>query len=79
MARETRVIEREHMFDLHVPFFNPLWRRVVVVAICLGWALVELAFGSVGFAVIFGAAGLYTAHQFFIRWTQTAENEDRNA
>lgn len=54
------------LLDVQLPFFLPLWRRVLVVAMCLGWALLELATGSPGWAVLFGGLGLYCAHQFFI-------------
>ncbi|CAN5754528.1 hypothetical protein BH23PSE1_BH23PSE1_00060 [soil metagenome] len=54
------------LFDLNVAFFKPLWRRVAVVAVCLGWALFELATGSVFWGVIFGGVGLFAAWQFFV-------------
>lgn len=43
------------------PFFAPLWRRIVIVGLCLGWALVEVLSGSPGWALMFGAAGVYAA------------------
>lgn len=52
--------------DVQHPFFRPLWRRVAVVAVCLGWAGVELASGEVFWAILFGAAGGYCAYQFFL-------------
>ena len=54
------------LFDVQHPFFRPLWRRVAVVVISLGWAVVEIFNGSLFFAGLFAAAGLYCAHQFFI-------------
>lgn len=54
------------LIDVQHSFFRPLWRRVAVVVICLGWAMYELATGSPFFAILFGAAGLYCVHQFFI-------------
>jgi len=54
------------LFDVQHPFFRPLWRRVAVVAVCLGWTVVEILTGDPFFAVLFGAAGLYCAYQFFI-------------
>lgn len=44
------------------PFFAPLWRRVVIVGLCLGWAAFEVVTGSPGWALMFGAAGLYAAY-----------------
>lgn len=54
------------LLDVQHPFFRPVWRRVLVVALCLGWAAVELAAGAVFWAILFGAIGLYCAHQFFL-------------
>ncbi len=53
------------MFDLDHPFFKPLWLRVVIVAVALGWALIELAGGSPFWAILFGALGVYAAYKFF--------------
>ena len=52
--------------DVRTPFFRPLWRRVVATAVCLVWAAVELATGSVMWAILFGASGLYLFWQFFV-------------
>ena len=54
------------LFDLNHPFFIPLWRRVVVVALCLGWAVFELVGGSPFWAILFGAIGFYAAYAFFL-------------
>lgn len=54
------------MFDLNHPFFKPLWIRVVIVALCLGWALFEVAGGAPLWAIMFGAIGLYSAYRFFV-------------
>ena len=56
------------MFDLRHPFFLPLWRRVLTVAVALGWAAVEAVTGSPGWALIFGAAGAWAGWQFFVVW-----------
>jgi hypothetical protein len=57
------------MFDLRVPFFNPLWRRLLTVAVTLGWAGVELAGGNPGWALLFGAAGLWAGYILLLTWT----------
>lgn len=54
------------LLDVQHPFFRPLWRRIAVVAVCLGWAAVEFAQDALFWGVLFGAVGLYCAHQFFI-------------
>ena len=56
------------MLDLDHPVFLPLWRRVAVVALCLGWAGLDLARGALFWAVLFGGLGLYAANGFFLRW-----------
>jgi hypothetical protein len=66
------------MFDLQAAFFRPLWIRIATVAVCLGWAGVELAGGSAGFAMIFAAAGFYAAWQFFIAWAPQDDDERKD-
>ncbi|WP_108854640.1 hypothetical protein [Albidovulum aquaemixtae] len=53
-------------FDLRTPFFRPLWVRILVTALALGWAGVELVTGSVFWTILFGAVGLYCFYEFFI-------------
>lgn len=53
-------------FNLRHPFFLPLWRRVVTTGITGGWALVELSAGNVFWAILFGAAALWCAYEFFV-------------
>jgi hypothetical protein len=54
------------LIDPAHPFFRPLWRRVVVVVACLGWALIEIITGSPGWAMLFGGAGLYAAYVLLV-------------
>ena len=53
------------LLDIRHPFFRPLWRRVVVTAICLVWAVVEFAFGSPMFGILSGALGAWCLYQLF--------------
>jgi hypothetical protein len=62
------------MFDLQLPFFKPLWLRVLVVAICICWAIFELMTGSPGWALLFAATGLWSAYQFFVVWKPKDED-----
>ena len=64
------------MFDLSHPFFNPLWRRVVIVVLCLGWALFEFATGAPFWGMLFGAVGLWCAWSFFVKFTPHPEDEE---
>lgn len=56
------------LFDLDHPFFIPLWRRVLIVAASLGWALMEFAGGAPFWGVLFGAIGLYAGWHFFFNF-----------
>lgn len=61
------------MFDLDHPFFRPLWIRIAVVALSLGWAVFELADGSPFWAMLFGALGVYAAYRFFVTFNPRGE------
>jgi hypothetical protein len=54
------------VFDLDHPWFRPLWRRLLVTGIALGWGVLELASGSPGFAVLFLALGAYAGWRLFV-------------
>jgi len=56
---------RHPMLDVQVPFFVPLWRRIVTVLVIAVWVAVELARGSLWWALLAGGIGLYLVHQFF--------------
>ena len=63
-------------FEVRVPFFRPLWRRVLVTGLTLAWAAIELAGGNPGWAAIFGAAGAYLFWAFFIAFDEGPAGED---
>lgn len=63
------------MFDLNHSFFRPLWLRVLIVAIALGWSLVELTTDSPGWAIMFGAVGIYAARSFFINFKPLEDDQ----
>jgi dolichyl-phosphate-mannose--protein O-mannosyl transferase len=50
------------------PFFRPLWRRVLLTGLCLGWAAFEFALGSPFWGMLFGGLGLLAAYEFFITY-----------
>ena len=54
------------LFDPEHPFFAPAWRRAVIVAVCLGWALIELLTGAVFWAILFGSLGIWCLYEFFL-------------
>jgi hypothetical protein len=60
--------------DTDHPMLRPLWVRLLLVALCLGWAAYEfgllgflgLRTGSPAWGVAFLALGLYAAWVFFL-------------
>jgi hypothetical protein len=63
------------IFNFHQTFFLPIWRRVALVAVCLGWALVEFVTSAPFWGVIFGALGIYAWWQLFMtEWTAAGDD-----
>lgn len=54
--------------DRHHPWFAPLWRRLLLVAVCFTIAAADLYFGNFGWALVFGGIGAYGVWVFFIAW-----------
>lgn len=54
--------------QLKDPVFNPLWRRLAVVASCGAWTIFDLWQRNIGWAVFFGALTAYTAWHFLVVW-----------
>lgn len=71
--------DRSNLLDVNHPFFRPLWRRVLTVVLPLAWAGVEIATGSVGWGMLFGAAGLYAGYQFFVVKAAAGEEGETGA
>lgn len=64
------------MFELRVPFFVPLWRRIALTGFCFAWAGVELLYGAPTWALLVGALGAFAAWQFFFTgWPAGAAGE----
>jgi hypothetical protein len=56
------------LIDPNHPVYKPLWVRVLIVAVCLGWATIE-AFGPEPFwAVIVGGLGAYSAWMLLLNF-----------
>lgn len=53
-------------FELQIDFFLPLWRRLLLLAVCFGWAVFEFIAGAPLWGMIFGAMGVYALWQFFL-------------
>ena len=57
---------RPKLFDLAVPFFLPVWRRVLAVIVPILWSLVEFNNGHAFWGVSFLALGSIAAWKFWI-------------
>ena len=54
------------LIDLEHPFFEPVWIRVLVVVICMGWGLFEFANAAVLWGIFFCGIGLICAYRFSV-------------
>lgn len=68
-------MNRRNWLDVQSPALQPVWVRVTIVALCLGWALFELLGGAVFWAILFGSAGAYLFYQFFVVWNPGGGDE----
>ena len=67
-------------FDLAVPFFLPVWRRVVTVVVPILWAIMEFANGAAFWGLIFLALGGIAIWQFLTAdWVAVAESAARDS
>ena len=56
------------LIDPSHPLYKPLWVRILIVAVCFGWAAVE-SFGPQPFwAVISGALGAHAAWMLLLNF-----------
>ncbi|OED34115.1 hypothetical protein AB833_32490 [Chromatiales bacterium (ex Bugula neritina AB1)] len=63
------------LFDLQQDFFRPLWIRVAVVAVCLGWGVFEFVTGATLWGIIFTGMGLFALWQLFFDGWPGSENK----
>ena len=61
-------------FDVQLPIFIPLWRRIVLVVFTFSWAVLEFSWGNPGWSVLFAVIGTYLAHQFFVAFDPPKED-----
>jgi len=64
------------MFEFDDPRFRPLWIRVLISGSCLAWAAFEISMGAVGWAMLFGALGLWSAYRFFVTFDPDKKRQD---
>lgn len=63
------------LIDPNHPAYRPLWARILIVAVCFGWALVEIISGDPFWAVLAGGAGVYAAYMLFWSYKPQSETE----
>mgnify|MGYP000125561328 CR=1 FL=1 len=56
--------DKPKLFDLAVPFFLPVWRRVATVVVPILWAFVEFSASEVFWGLIFLGLGGIAAFKF---------------
>jgi len=62
------------LIDPQHPAYRPLWVRILIVAVCFGWALVEIITGDPFWAVLSGGAGVYAVYMLF--WTYKPQSAE---
>ena len=59
-------------FDLQIPFFVPVWRRIALIGVCLGWGAFEFWTQTPLWGIIFVGLGALAAYQlFFAGWPKS--------
>ncbi|MCH2094940.1 MAG: hypothetical protein MK160_07450 [Rhodobacteraceae bacterium] len=56
------------MFSLRHPIMRPLWRRLALTALSIGWSVMELTLGNFLWAAVFGVIAFYCVIEFFVRF-----------
>ncbi|KAA0700618.1 hypothetical protein DTW90_02925 [Neorhizobium sp. P12A] len=56
------------LIDPNHPFYKSLWRRILIVAVCLGWAVIEASTREPFWAVLVGAVGIYAAWMLLLNF-----------
>lgn len=65
------------LLDLHHPFFAPLWRRVAIIVVCLGWGLFEFVMGAPFWGTLFAGLGVYCAWVFLFDYEPRTETDKK--
>ena len=65
------------LFDLDHPFFRPLWRRLIIIAVCLGWGVFEFVMGHPFWGTLFAGLGLYCIWGFLFDHRPRTESDSK--
>ena len=63
---------RKPLVDLQHPWFIPLWRRVVVTAVCAFWTVMEVFTGGPFWLILFGGLTAFCIYSFFFAFNPRA-------
>lgn len=70
--------DRPKLFDLAVPFFLPVWRRVLAATVPVIWAMFEFSTGAFFWGLIFLGLGGIAAFKFITAdWAAVAAQAER--
>jgi hypothetical protein len=64
------------LIDPNHPTYRPLWVRVAIVAVCLGWATIEAFTGEPFWAILVGAVGVYAAWVLLLNFKPQAPQDE---
>ncbi len=56
------------LIDPSHPVYKPLWVRILIVAVCFGWAAVETLGSQPFWAMLSGALGAYSAWMLLLNF-----------
>lgn len=56
------------LIDPSHPIYKPLWVRILIVAVCFGWAAVETLGSQPFWAMLSGALGAYSAWMLLLNF-----------
>ncbi|SFN82577.1 hypothetical protein SAMN04488056_102132 [Cohaesibacter marisflavi] len=56
------------MFDTSHPMLKPLWVRLLICGVTLGWGLFEFLMASTTWAAIFGVVGVICVYHLLLEY-----------
>ena len=62
--------------DNQHPFFRPLWRRIAVILVCVGWAILEFATNAPFWGMIALGFTAYAIWAFLLTYNPPADNKE---
>ena len=72
--------KRAKLFDVAVPFFLPVWRRILAVTIPVLWGLFEFSAAEPLWRLIFVGMGGIAGWRFYIAdWAEVAAQAEEDA